>query len=55
MQKSQEIPYLLRKSKVRRGPKRSENGWQNPKRLAERLAEIGSLRVTQPESRVSRR
>ena len=49
-QKYKKIPYSLRNSKVRRGPKRSENGWQNPKRLAERLAEIGSLRVTQPES-----
>ena len=50
MQNSQKIPYLLRKPRVRRGPKRSENGWQNPKRLAVRLAEIGSLQVTQPES-----
>ena len=48
--KSQKIPYLLRESKVRRGLKGSENGWQNQKRLAVRLAEIESLRVTQPES-----
>ena len=47
-QESQKIPYLLRKSKVRTGPKGSENCWRNPKRLAVRLAEIGSLRVTQP-------
>ena len=40
---SQKIPYLLRKQRVRRGPKRPENGWQDPKRLAVRLAEIGSL------------
>ena len=51
-QKSQEIPYLLRRSKVRAGPKGSENGWQNPKRLAVRLAEIGwrrSCRSASPE------
>ena len=45
-----ENPVFVEIIKVRRGPKRSENGWQNPKRLAVRLAEIGSLGVTQPES-----
>ena len=39
-QESQKIPYSLRESKVRRGPKTSESGWQNPKRLPVRLAEI---------------
>ena len=52
MRNSQEIPYLLRNSKVSTGPKGSENGWQNPKRLAVRLAEIGwrrSCRSASPE------
>ena len=35
---STDIPYSLGKSRIGRGRKRSENGWQQRKRLAVRLA-----------------